>query len=360
METIRVRACNGLMSLPRIGMGVGGLLLGVKSNGLITVTGSIEIPCSHTNGPSFNLTDAEKQRASELIGGAGDRGVVGWYCSKTRGPAVLGDSELALYKELFPRQDQIVLLLRPSTVQPTRAAFFYRDAKGAIIKAIECDVDELQTPEATLEEPPSVPREEPQPIKAAEAIAAPAPAQMEAEPEAISVATPTAMPMAMPESAPRIPVSVRNMFAFATEPPPRKQSKSRSWVLGVAALVALGAAAFLTENSWIPRPPLALSSTESEGNLLIRWNVDALRGVNQASLLVNDGGNLKALPLDRFQLKQGLLVYSPKSQRVTAKLSAGDASAIAVWLAPPAPEPPPAQPTADAQPATPKPARRKK
>jgi hypothetical protein len=55
-------------------------------------------------------------------------------------------------------------------------------------------------------------------------------------------------------------------------------------------------------------------------------------------MFVNDGGNLQSLPLDRFQISQGMFIYSPKSERVTAKLSAGEASAIAVWLKPvPAP-----------------------
>ena len=130
------------------------------------------------------------------------------------------------------------------------------------------------------------------------------------------------------------------MFAFASGPPPRK--KIPGWMLGVAALVALGAAAFLTQNSWYPRPPLKLTSAESNGNLVIRWNTDAFRGMDHGALSLNDGGTLQSLPLDRYQLNQGVYIYAPKSERVTAKLSAGDISAIAVWFAPPPKEPEPA------------------
>ena len=124
--------------------------------------------------------------------------------------------------------------------------------------------------------------------------------------------------------------------------------------LGTAAVLAVGSAAFLTQDYWIPKPPLVLSSSQVNGNLVIRWNVDALRKADNASLLVNDGGTLQSLPLDRFEVNQGVFIYVPKSQRVTAKLSVGGASAIATWFAPaPAAPPPEAAPAfLEAPPAT--------
>jgi len=60
MEKIRLQARDGLMALPRVGMGVGGLLLGTRQDGVVRLVDAIEIPCSHTLGPAFNLTDEEK------------------------------------------------------------------------------------------------------------------------------------------------------------------------------------------------------------------------------------------------------------------------------------------------------------
>ncbi len=104
----------------------------------------------------------------------------------------------------------------------------------------------------------------------------------------------------------------------------------------MAILLALAAAAWFTQDSWIPRPPLNLTSTEQDGSLVIHWNANAFRGIDHASLFVNDDGELHALPLERFQLNQGVYHYThgAKSQRVTAKLAAGEESGIAVWLAP--------------------------
>ncbi len=68
--------------------------------------------------------------------------VIGWYCSKTRGAATLGETELALHRGLFPEPGRIALIVRPSTVEPTHAAFFYSDQNGKVVKGIESDLDE--------------------------------------------------------------------------------------------------------------------------------------------------------------------------------------------------------------------------
>jgi hypothetical protein len=351
MENIRRLAREGFMALPRVGMGVGGLLLGTREGGAIRLLDSIEIPCSHTGGPSFNLSDEEKEMVRKLIAGAGEPGVVGWYCSKTRGAPALGDSEMAIYREYFSKPGQISLMLRPSAAEPMRAAFFFRDAKGNVVKGIECDIDEWRAGEAEIESAviqpdfeeyiPSEVREpvservEPEPVVAQPVVAQPVvipavAAKVEAARTA-AIPEPVALPRDMRPIAPVRP-AVPDMFAFSGPPPPR--NKRLVWIFAAAALLAAGAAAFFTQDSWLPRPPLALTSTELDGNLAIRWNIDALRGIYHASMFVNDGGNLQSLPLDRFQINQGILIYKPKSERVTAKLSAGEASAIAVWLKP--------------------------
>lgn len=345
MERIRGQACDGLLALPRIGMGVGGLLLGVRRDGLVQLLDSIEIHCSHASGPGFLLTADEKDRARELIAGAGVPGVIGWYCSKPRGAAVLGDVDMAFFKELFPNREQIALVLRPSTVEPTRAVFFFRNDKTEVVKGIECDLDEwheeplvsdeaLEEPDAAIETQATAPEPEPPP---------PAPPSVpRAEPVAFAIAS-----VEVPEPAPRKapppqPIRTRpdpDMFAFAGPPPRRNKLAFR--IGGVAIIVALAAAAWVTQDSWIPRAPLNLSSTERDGDLAIRWNADAFRGIDHASLNVNEDGNLHSLLLGRFQLKQGVYHYAhaPKAQRVTAKIAAGEESGIAVWLAPAPPAP---------------------
>jgi hypothetical protein len=62
-------------------------------------------------------------------------------------------------------------------------------------------------------------------------------------------------------------------------------------------------------------------------------------------MFVNDGGQPtpSAIALDRLELNSGMLSYTPKSKHVTAKLDAGEITAIAAWFAPePTPEKAPA------------------
>jgi len=147
METIRKRSWEGLMVSPRFGIGVGGLLLGVREHGRIRLLDSIDIPCSHSMGPSFNLTADEKRESLDLIAAAGALDpsgkveVIGWYCSKTRDGATLNEADLNLHAELFPGSSKIALVVRPSVVDLMRAAFFLRDENAALVKSVECEVD---------------------------------------------------------------------------------------------------------------------------------------------------------------------------------------------------------------------------
>jgi hypothetical protein len=320
MEIIRQRACAGLMALPRVGMGVGGLLLGVREGDRVRLTGSVGIPCTHSHGPSFNLTRAEKDHARALIAKVGEARVIGWYCSKPRDPVGLAGANMALYQELFPKPEQIALMMRPSTVENTRAAFFFRDEKGQVVKGPECDLEEWFPPQKEAE-----------PAVLEPAVLEPAVNNARGVTKPVEIPA-LAAAAALAPTAPSQSVPGPDMFAsYARAPRP---TSTNGWVLSGAAMLALAAAAFVTQESWIPRPPLTLTSTESNGNLLIRWNVDALRGLDGATLFVNDGGSIQTLTLDRSQLNQGFMRYSPKSERVTAKLSAGGASAIAAWLSP--------------------------
>jgi len=92
-----------------------------------------------------------------------------------------------------------------------------------------------------------------------------------------------------------------------------------------AGLVVLGVGAgmFATWDSWMPRPPLSMNSADSNGILEITWNASAARGLDHASLLINDGGELDTVTLDALKLMAGSFVYKRKSDRVTVTLDLG-------------------------------------
>jgi hypothetical protein len=387
MEEIRQRAREGLMAAPRVGMGVGGLLLGVRENGRIRLLDSIEIPCSHSGGPSFTLTADEKREGQAMIAEVGAASVsgkvnvIGWYCSKTRGYATLNESDLNLYAEWFPDSWHIALVVRPSAAEPMRAAFFFRDENGGVVKGVESDVDEWwsgPSPETAgeVEPEPELAVTHAEPVEAPKVLPKPAP------PHVVEIRPPTPRVAEMPEPVePALPVAIVPVpiarpagtmlsdiveiaspvaasdavetpvrprvpsFGYSNLVPTRPTRKKRPnllWVLGTAAAIAIGAGGYVSRDFWMPKPALTLTSTELNGTLLIKWNPEALRGINHASMFVNDGGQPtpSVITLDRFQLNSGLLSYTPKSERVTAKLDAGETSAITAWFAPtPVPAP---------------------
>jgi proteasome lid subunit RPN8/RPN11 len=375
MEQIRRRAREGLMAAPRVGMGVGGLLIGVREEMRVRLLDSIEIPCSHSAGPSFNLTADEKRECRAMIeeaGGAGVSGkvgVIGWYCSKTRTDPTLSEADRQFYSEMFPGPFPIALIVRPSVADSMTAAFFSRDQNGMVAKAIECQVEEWLA-ESDASEAANEPgkNETPGEIMTDPAPLPPRVIEISAAPKVVEMASPArevrieervrvidapnpAASRISDIAAPLTETSeIKNVLpvkpakrpaafgapAFSAPRRPPRSTKRMILLITAAILVLLAGAALYTRDLWAPKPPLALTSTESNGTLTIHWNPDALRGIDHASLFVNDGGQPAPtlIPLDKFQLRAGLLSYPLKSKRVTAKLDAGEISGITAWFAP--------------------------
>src|SRR4051812_8719109 len=77
---LEMAAADGLLAMPRIGLGVGGFLLGRRGNGCLYVLQSREIACSHARGPGFALTADEELAAKTPDPQPHEAGleIVGW------------------------------------------------------------------------------------------------------------------------------------------------------------------------------------------------------------------------------------------------------------------------------------------
>ncbi len=370
MEQIRRRARAGLMAAPRVGMAVGGLLLGVRESsndgGRIRILDSVDLPCSHSTGPSFTLTPDEKTESREMVAEANALsatskvGVVGWYCSKTRGDAVLSDSDQSFFAELLPGAGKIALVLRPDVFEAMRAVFHFRDEHGSVVKGLECEVDEWFPAESSPSAPApfdplaqvvAAPPESPKVVEIRQAAPKPAepmapvtgdaslfmPVPAKAAAAAASAETSLEDIIGLSESTtPAAPAFRAPLFGQPALPQPKRASKLPLILAAAGLMVALAVVAYFTRDSWFPRPPLSLTVSEDNGSLLIHWDPDSVRGVDHASMYVNDGGQPTpaVIPLDRLELNAGLYSYTPKSKRVTAKLDAGSMSAYSSWFAP--------------------------
>ena len=112
-----------------------------------------------------------------------------------------------------------------------------------------------------------------------------------------------------------------------------KSSSSRPKLLVAVLVAGLALVSILYAYRWdiIPRPPLAVTVTEESGQVTIRWNPQALAGIEEASIALNDGGQLQTIRLDERVLESGWIRAQTKSDRVTAKLTAGDISGLGAW-----------------------------
>lgn len=133
---LETMATDGLLAMPRTGLGIGGLLLGRRGNRRIDILKTRAIPCSHAMGPAFVLTPEEIEASLTLPADDGeleneaepDAGyeVVGWYCSRPNGQLALTENGQALFDALCPEPWQAAFLIRPSLGRATIAVFGFR------------------------------------------------------------------------------------------------------------------------------------------------------------------------------------------------------------------------------------------
>ena len=326
LERLRLLSIDGLLALPRVGMAIGGLLTGSVQQGKVRVSDAIEIPCSHAIGPSFALTGAELARACDLAFGESKEQVVGWYCSRPRNELALDPQQAVLFAEICPEAWQIGLLLRPSTVEATRALICVRSTEIEYTYGRPMDLIEYTPPvrhaPAEMVEAEVLP---PPPVQGS-----PNTSQLSLEPVFIaSIATapiaaaPVAIaPVATVMEAPR---------QVDEEEPVRPK---RLFVLAALAGLALLFILYAYRWDFLPRPPLEVTVVEDSGQVTIRWNPEALQGIEEGSIALNDGGQLQTIPLDQRVLTSGWVRATRKSDRVTAKLTAGEVYGLGAWAAP--------------------------
>jgi hypothetical protein len=239
---LEILATDGLLAMPRTGLGIGGLLLGRQSGERLEILRTVAIPCSHAMGPSFVLTAEEiaEVKASEN-GVDGECALVGWYCSKPNGRMVLSESDEALFDALCGERGQVALLIRPSLGSVTLAMFALRgDGRNGDRFQLGTQ-GELVTPESTPvpEEPDLTAEPEfagrdvvPAVEVARQQPAAPEPMQAQERP-AIPV-----MPLVMPRGGP--------LFGAGVKRKKRRWLRLLLWVVMLLAILA--AAAYLTIN----------------------------------------------------------------------------------------------------------------
>lgn len=338
---------RGFGAMPRRGVEMGGVLLGwVDRSGatpVVVVEDYEPVPCQHTRGATYLLSEQELSRFDETVAKWGysegkQSYAVGYYRSHTREGLGMSDEDLELFNKSLPDPAAICLLVKPFATRVSQAGIFIRENGG--VRA-----------QSSYQEFPFRRRE--LGGGASEPVNATAPIMQETA--AAAAPPPTSTPATSPPifssfQRTRSPISDMATSSIAASPitsddlklglptsktDPKTGSKMKSgWVWIPLSFIflllgtMLGFQVALSLNKQLPasiRPDmysLHLTVTPVGDSLHVRWARDAAPIHEQAkgALIISDAGAQKTVSLDPDQLQNGSVVYKRASNDVRFRL----------------------------------------
>ena len=138
LEEIHGAVQEGLRRLSRGGVEVGGVLFGRRADNTVRVMAWRPMPCEHSRGPAFLLSNADKQGLMQLLESAETDPQlkvlepVGWYVSHTRQGLTLTEEDVDIFDRYFAEPWQVTLVLHPDKTGRAQAGFFVRDREGRL------------------------------------------------------------------------------------------------------------------------------------------------------------------------------------------------------------------------------------
>lgn len=129
---------RGYRRYPWGGVEVGGILLGTREEGSVTVRAFRELGCEHDHGPAFELSEKDCARLeSRLAEAAGEEElqglcVVGWFHSSSSREVAVTQADRKLHERYFKEPWQVLMVVRRSKGEPVTVGFFHRGPTGAL------------------------------------------------------------------------------------------------------------------------------------------------------------------------------------------------------------------------------------
>ena len=332
LDDIRLAVMDAFFSLPRGGAEIGGILLGHREKRRLAIEDYVALDCEHAFGPSFALSPRDREKLTELLASVerNSNGLkpVGWYHSHTRSEIFLSESDQDLHDRFFPEPWQVALVLKPHTFHPTRAGFFFRETGGSIHATASYQEFAL-APLPVRQVPAGVaPAADTGPSRLRHGVGRRGPVvTVSAE---AATQGPAPGPGGTPEPAPEP--------ASEAQPADGRNLAGHMWrgfatLLATAIGLAVLAAGFQTRRLWLPgltaaiRPApqlsIPLDAIDSDGQLQIRWDRDALavRQGTDAILEIDDGLLPRDIRLDALQLEAGTFTYARRGEQIDVKLT---------------------------------------
>ncbi len=309
---LRTLAVDALLSLPKKGREIGGLLLGRTQAGdptRVWVDAFEEIPCEYRYGPSYTLSADDRALLAKVLAlrrPEGSPGVVGFYRTYTRRDAELDAADQELLEAFFPQEHCVFLLLEPLSPVECYATFLFH-AEG------------------------SVPARSPYPFfafdpQAMESHAAPEQPvgnSSAGRPRATEQPRSRAAPLpAAPLPAAPLPPPRWRLAESGESRPPRR---GRVW-LSLLACMVLSLGAGVIYELWRLAPQwadLRLDATQAGGRIELNWDRSAPAVVlaSRGALSVNDGPSQKSIDLTSADLRSGRYDYQPAHTDVLFRMA---------------------------------------
>jgi hypothetical protein len=134
IENIAHLVLDGYSATSHGGLEIGGLLFGRRSTGSITVEEFRPMPCDHSLGPRFILSERDERGLRDLLKTStidpALKGLdaIGWYCSHTRSDLLLCERELVFHDTYFSGPVDFVIVFKPREMRSVTAGIFLRGA----------------------------------------------------------------------------------------------------------------------------------------------------------------------------------------------------------------------------------------
>jgi hypothetical protein len=361
------------------GSEVGGILLGRHSEDAVTISTSAFFNFRHVHGFGFDLKEQDRAGLAKLLDDASkdpETQPVGWFRC-VHGELSFSPTDQALHLRFFPQRWQMLLLLKPDKVLPTRAAFFFLNCGSALLIGRRHEFALNPAPLSAEQQPPDSVPPEPSAAKTTEPAAA-APDCLSDEPAGVVAAAPVSeapeAPPATPETATAPIAPLNSDLTLLEEPsvaglveddsgdnedeiatrehPDDDEYPGRSGlrlrirrvaVFGLAVVVSaaifmlgyatrhvlqprfLSAAATQPDRKQGPSAPasMRLVTIEENGQLQILWDPSfpVVQQSSGGSLRITDGAQSQTFALDSTQLQTGSFTYTRDTQRVDIVLT---------------------------------------
>lgn len=343
MSKIRDHVIVGFHRLAKRGIECGGVLYGTREGRRIVLREIREIRCEYRNGPSFVLSDTDREALARQLSPENDPSLaglvpVGFYVSHTKDDIAATERDLAVFDEFFKSPWQVMLILRPARQGAVRGGFFVREPLGQLHS--EQSYEEFQL------DPPSDPAETAALMAAARAQSEPRPpaprvrsgnmAAAEAIHPAFAAPSADTLPEFLPRDRALAPFTPSEsgrgtQLARASDfprfaPPERLQQPARqrhwSWLAAwFAGVFLIGYALYWVWSIRTP-DPILLRVAEINGDLRIEWDraSSSVLGASEGSLEIRDRQQTRSIRLSPEQLALGHYLYPATTSDTAVRL----------------------------------------